>query len=54
MLARYQAHRASCKKKINIGRGEKLKRVEAKSGTRIATSAILLEIQYVLRLLREN
>lgn len=54
MLARYQAYRASCKKKINIGKGENLKRVEAHSGTRIATSTIVLEVQYVLRMLREN
>jgi hypothetical protein len=53
MLARYQIYRASCKKKINVGIGEKKRRVEAKSGTRIATSTIVLEVQYVLRMLRK-
>lgn len=54
MLARYQAYRASCMKKINVGIGEKKRRVEAKSGTRIATSTTVLEVQYVIRMLREN
>lgn len=54
MLMLYQTYRASCKKKINVGRGKDLKRVEAKSGSAIATSTIVLELQYVLRLLRQN
>lgn len=54
MLSRYQVHRATCRKKVNVGRGAKLKRVDAANGATVSTSTIRMEVSYVIRMLREN
>lgn len=53
MLARYQVFRSTCKKKINVGKDRKT-RQEAQGGRPISTSTIVMEVQYVIRMLKNN